>query len=204
MSIGQKLKHLIREQNVKQIRLADAMGLSPSRLSNYLADKREPDLEMLAGMAKYLGVDLNYFSPVNFLSKSHLVEPVTDNINKGSSVPFFRIGDKKRAAHKKSLLLDNRLVAGLKDPVIIEINRNVAGIFTANAYVLASPLDKSEDSGALVIETGRNFSIYRYLKCGSDYFLYNISSKKCVSPQPDATYFAVRVIMQRERLPQYL
>lgn len=178
------------------------MGLSPSRLSNYLTGKREPDLEMLASMAKYLDVDLNYFSPVNFSSQSLPVEPVTDNINEGSSVPFFRIDDKKRVAHRKNLLLDNRLVAGLKDPVIIEINRNVAGVFTANAYVLASPLDKNEDSGALVIEKGRNFCIYRYMKCGNSYFLYNISGKKCVEPQPEAMYFAVRVIMQREILSQ--
>ena len=68
--IGKKLKELLYESGRRQVDLARHLGISPSRLSNYLSDKREPDFEMLTEMAYFLGVDLNYFSSKNFKKKS--------------------------------------------------------------------------------------------------------------------------------------
>ncbi|MDR2869872.1 MAG: helix-turn-helix domain-containing protein [Deferribacteraceae bacterium] len=63
--IGKKLKDLLKARDIEQIQLARAVGISPSRLANYLSDKREPDLDMLTRMAKFLGVDVNYFADMN-------------------------------------------------------------------------------------------------------------------------------------------
>lgn len=64
--IGKKLKVLLKQTGKRQIDLARHLGISASRLSNYLSDKREPDFQMLSEMAYFLGVDLNYFSNKNF------------------------------------------------------------------------------------------------------------------------------------------
>jgi transcriptional regulator with XRE-family HTH domain len=62
MNIGKKLKELLKLRNIKQIELAEAVGISPARLSSYLADKREPSLDMLVKIAEYLGVDVKHFA----------------------------------------------------------------------------------------------------------------------------------------------
>lgn len=67
--IGKKLKVLLKQTGKRQIDLARHLGISASRLSNYLSDKREPDFQMLSEMAYFLGVDLNYFSNKNFKKK---------------------------------------------------------------------------------------------------------------------------------------
>ncbi len=195
-TIGKKLKYLIKERNVKQVRLADAVGLSPSRLSNYLADKREPDLEMLSSIANYLGVDLNYFSNVEFTVKKPVMQPVSTDQNGGIHVPFFRVNDKKRSKSCRSILLDKMLVMGINNPVIIEIYNGIEGIFEPNAYAMASPLKYHEPNGTIVLETGRNFSIYRYMEYEDKRFLYNIRNKTCVSIQVNVVYYAVRWVLQ--------
>ena len=61
MSIGKKLRELLKSQEIEEIAFAKHLGISPDRLSNYLDDKREPDLSMLDRMAEYLSVNLSYF-----------------------------------------------------------------------------------------------------------------------------------------------
>ncbi len=197
-TIGKKLKYLIKEHNIKQIKLADAMGLSPSRLSNYLSDKREPDLEMLSSIANYLGVDLNYFSNVEFTVKKPVIRPVSSDQNGGIHVPFFRVNDKKRSKSHRSILLDKTLATGINNPVIIEIYNGIEGIFEPNAYAMASPLKDHEPNGTIVLETGRNFNIYRYMEYEDKRFLYNIRNKTCVNIQVNVIYYAVRWVLQRK------
>ena len=61
MSIGKKLTELLKSQGIEEIELAQHLGISPERLSNYLDDKREPEINMLNKAAKYLSVSLDYF-----------------------------------------------------------------------------------------------------------------------------------------------
>lgn len=63
--IGKKLRKMLYKRKKTVTGFAREMDISPSRLSNYLSDKREPTLEMLAKMARALDTDLNYFSPYN-------------------------------------------------------------------------------------------------------------------------------------------
>lgn len=60
--IGTKIKTLLRLRGKKQVELCRALGLSPSRLSNYISGSREPDLETLSKIANYLGKPLDYFN----------------------------------------------------------------------------------------------------------------------------------------------
>jgi transcriptional regulator with XRE-family HTH domain len=60
--IGEKLRRLIKRKGIKQVEVCRAVGLSPSRLSNYLSGSREPDLETLSKIARFLEVKLDYFA----------------------------------------------------------------------------------------------------------------------------------------------
>lgn len=60
--IGEKLRRLIKRKGIKQVEVCRAVGLSPSRLSNYLSGSREPDLETLSRIARFLEVKLDYFA----------------------------------------------------------------------------------------------------------------------------------------------
>lgn len=69
--ISSKLKSLIASRNIVQKDMAVALGISPSRLSNYITGKREPSHMMLIMIAKYLQIDVNYFTHNGF-NKSYL------------------------------------------------------------------------------------------------------------------------------------
>ncbi len=69
--ISSKLKSLIASRNIVQKDMAIALGISPSRLSNYITGKREPSHMMLIMIAKYLQIDVNYFTHNGF-NKSYL------------------------------------------------------------------------------------------------------------------------------------
>ena len=60
--IGTKIKTLLRLRGKKQVELCNAIGISPSRLSNYISGSREPDLETLSKIANHLGKPLDYFN----------------------------------------------------------------------------------------------------------------------------------------------
>jgi len=60
--LGDKIRKLIKRKGIKQVDVCRAVGLSPSRLSNYLSGSREPDLETLSRIAKFLEVKLDYFA----------------------------------------------------------------------------------------------------------------------------------------------
>ena len=60
--IGERLRRLIKKRGLKQVEVCRAVGLSPSRLSNYLSGSREPDLETLSKIARFLDVRLDYFA----------------------------------------------------------------------------------------------------------------------------------------------
>jgi len=60
--IGERMRRLIKRRGLKQIEVCRAVSLSPSRLSNYLSGSREPDLETLSRIARFLDVKIDYFA----------------------------------------------------------------------------------------------------------------------------------------------
>ncbi len=61
---SERMRALIKEKGMKQIDVCKALGLSPSRLSNYLSGNRMPSIEILSNFSAYLGVSLDYFNTI--------------------------------------------------------------------------------------------------------------------------------------------
>ena len=78
--IGEKLRELLKEKGIKQIVFAEKVDISATRLSNYLFDRRTPDFDLLAKMAKELGVDLNYFSDLFSHKGEHSAVPLDEKM----------------------------------------------------------------------------------------------------------------------------
>lgn len=195
--IGKKLKYLLKSTKRKQIDLAKYLGISPSRLSNYLSDKREPDLDMLAEMAKYLSVDLNYFSNIDFFAKksdkkanaalsvNEVGAPYgsedTDKIVRAVLTP---INAKKRAINTTTIGISAILLKGIKDA-----EKNVS-VFEINGYIPSSIADEYDflvcvkctegklENGDLLFENGRNIKFFRYYKSDKVIILVNEDDTK--------------------------
>jgi transcriptional regulator with XRE-family HTH domain len=60
--LGERMRGLIEASGAKQSDVARELGLTASRLSNYLQGCREPDLETLSRFATHYQVPLDYFS----------------------------------------------------------------------------------------------------------------------------------------------
>ena len=60
MSFGKMLAILIEERGITQKELASACSSSPSAISSYVQNDREPDYEMLKKIASYFHVTTDY------------------------------------------------------------------------------------------------------------------------------------------------
>ena len=214
--IGKKLKELIKQQNIKQIKLAKYVGISPSRLSNYLSDKREPDLDMLAKMAKYLNVDLNYFTDVKFTPSKDVEYPrneepeysyAAENTEeykafKSVYLPFLSINSKKRAPRTTKIPVWQTLTDGsdTEDMLVFEVTTSIGDeYFKQGDYIVAKKFEKSEKSGALVFETGRNGKIYNYVNDKDAQFLLADTSKEVIpiSDKDLSGFYTVMWVVKR-------
>lgn len=199
--IGKKLKELITQKSIKQIKLAKYLGISPSRLSNYLSDKREPDLEMLAKMAKYLGVDLNYFTDVrfsagkkeaiylqNFVEAEMLMEAKSSysvsQSDDAIDIPCTSINSKKSAAKTKLVSFSKLFLENVNSPaenaIMFEVTTGIGGKhFHQGDYIVATLFGSSAlKNGALLFETGRNSKIFRYIEDKDEKYLLSDDTKE--------------------------
>lgn len=55
--VGKMLKNAMRLQNLRQIDVAKALGLSQNTISNYINGKRRPDSETLLKLCDFLSID---------------------------------------------------------------------------------------------------------------------------------------------------
>lgn len=58
--IGERLNSKLSELGLTQQRAADQLGISQSRLNQYLKNRREPDSQMLCKICETFGVTPNY------------------------------------------------------------------------------------------------------------------------------------------------
>ncbi|HIU79359.1 MAG TPA: helix-turn-helix transcriptional regulator [Candidatus Coproplasma excrementipullorum] len=58
--LGKRLKELRIEQKLSQREVADALGLNSVTYLHYEKAQREPPLSVLADMAKFFGVTIDY------------------------------------------------------------------------------------------------------------------------------------------------
>ncbi|MDR2884809.1 MAG: helix-turn-helix domain-containing protein [Deferribacteraceae bacterium] len=196
--IGKKLKELLKLRKMKQIELANHVNISPSRLSNYLSDKREPDLEILAKMAQYLGTDLNYFTKIKFDVNRDSAYMQADNVEgsleedtqssayaaDGSSefvyVPQLPINSKKRASKSNVVAVSKMFMEGVKDPAenvtLFEVTTGIGGnVYKTGDHLLAAKAGSVKlTNGTILVETGRNGKSYRYHDQGDRSVLFDM------------------------------
>jgi transcriptional regulator with XRE-family HTH domain len=60
---GLKLKRAIVTSGLTQVEFAEKMGLTPSRLSNYVTGTRLPDFFTICDICRCLGVPMETFDP---------------------------------------------------------------------------------------------------------------------------------------------
>ncbi len=190
--IGKKLKELLYESGRRQVDLARHLGISPSRLSNYLSDKREPDFEMLTEMAYFLGVDLNYFSSKNFKKKrkDDIFEVSEDGYTYGNeresivNVAIAPVNGKKKGITTTTIPVSGLFLLGTKNPeenvTVFEVNSEVPTFIAKdNDYFIcvkcaATPLN----DGDMIFENGRNMKFYRFYRDKEFVLLVNMENGK--------------------------
>lgn len=60
ISLGERLKSLIKEKGLEQQEIAAILGIKPPTFSGYVINKREPSLERLKQFAVYFAVSIDY------------------------------------------------------------------------------------------------------------------------------------------------
>lgn len=60
MKIGDRIKQLRKELNMKRVELAQQIGVTYSALSKYETNEREPDYETLKKLARIFNVSIDY------------------------------------------------------------------------------------------------------------------------------------------------
>lgn len=76
MTFGAVLRSLRTEYDLTQRQLADALGVSESRVGMYERGKREPDFEMLEAIADYFNVDMDYLTGRSKKQRRVTIKPI--------------------------------------------------------------------------------------------------------------------------------
>jgi len=74
MSFGRKIKGLMEEKNITQKELSQKLNISPSAISNYVQNIREPDFATLKKLAQYFHVSLDYLLSDEAQNTDHFLE----------------------------------------------------------------------------------------------------------------------------------
>ncbi len=190
--IGKKLKMLLKQSGKRQIDLARHLGISASRLSNYLSDKREPDFQMLSEMAYFLGVDLNYFSNKNFKKKrkNDIVERTDDSYiydNETESiinVAISPVNGKKKGITTNTIPISSVFLSDIKNPeenvTVYEVNSEVPDFIAGNNdyFICVKCSAISLNNGDMIFENGRNMKFYHFYKEDDFIILINMENNK--------------------------
>jgi transcriptional regulator with XRE-family HTH domain len=64
-----RLRQIMREKKVTCRKLGDALKISHASIGNYRSGKCEPDIELIAGMCKYLNVSADWLLGISEVRK---------------------------------------------------------------------------------------------------------------------------------------
>ncbi len=186
--LGRKLKVLLKSANCKQLDLARHLDISPSRLSNYLSDKREPSFDMLVEIAKFLNVDMNFFADTTFSKKvgrnASVVSDNTATYNVANrdeivDVPIMPVNAKKHSMKTTTIPFSKVFLTECDEPekqfVIFEVNSAMPAEYAQEGdYILCAKCENMPlEDGDFLFENGRNTKYYRYYKHGDTIMLIN-------------------------------
>jgi transcriptional regulator with XRE-family HTH domain len=80
--IGEKLKELLHKHKITQAELSRKLNISPGSMSCYINNRQSPDFELLAAIAAFFAVSIDYFIPIPLTSgsgKSLMLSELTYN-----------------------------------------------------------------------------------------------------------------------------
>jgi len=60
VSLGTRLKELIKEKNLEQQQIASLIGLKIPTFNGYVGDKREPNIDTLIKIANFFDISVDY------------------------------------------------------------------------------------------------------------------------------------------------
>lgn len=76
MTLGEKIKGLRKQANMKQSELADELGVARTAISNWESDINKPNVDLIANMCYLFNVSPNYFFDVNLPKTKKSPDPV--------------------------------------------------------------------------------------------------------------------------------
>ena len=94
MPFGVVLKKLRLRNQMTQKQLADALGVSESRIGMYERCQREPDFEMLEAIADYFNVDMNYLTGRTDVERQYTFVPSAPAAISDEDLQFALFGGK--------------------------------------------------------------------------------------------------------------
>lgn len=153
--LGNKIRKLIKKKGIKQIDVCRAVGLSPSRLSNYLSGSREPDLETLSRLARFLEVKLDYFAYGDNIKNT---KEIGENIKKMREKRGFSKGDLAAVA-KVDVQALSRLELGYGE-FERDLIENLAGCLTCKVSDLIGGEDGYAMDSAASVAAENEFIVY--------------------------------------------
>ncbi|MGN0905203.1 MAG: helix-turn-helix domain-containing protein [Alphaproteobacteria bacterium] len=119
--IGERLKQKISQLGLTQQRAADRLGISQSRLNQYLKDKREPDSQMFCQICETFGVTPNWLYGYDSDSSSE-----SPKINKSALETAILFLKKYEDKHQKKFSAEQeaRIVSIVYDIILSESEEN--------------------------------------------------------------------------------
>ena len=58
--VAERLRELMKEENLNQVRLAEKIGIKQNTISAWLSEKKEPCIASLWKIADYFGISVDY------------------------------------------------------------------------------------------------------------------------------------------------
>lgn len=75
MTLGEKIRGLRKQANMKQSELADKLGVARTAISNWESDINKPNVDLIANMCYLFNVSPNYFFEVDLPETKESPEP---------------------------------------------------------------------------------------------------------------------------------
>lgn len=197
--ISKALQKLVDESRTKQVDLAKYLGITPSRLSNYMRGKREPSYQMLTMMAKYFGVGMDVFSQGEFKYTQQSRPPIDyKTLNDSATesivyIPIQPLNAKKKDISYERIPFPLDLFKGVKEPennlIVLVSNEAIDGLSDEGDYIIVAKVSSvgKLNTGDKLVENGRLFRCYTYINNKAHSLLIEYKNPQVNIPVPDSS-----------------
>ncbi len=213
MGIGKRLRYILKIKAIKHKDLADYLGISASRLSNYMNDKREPDFNTLVRIASYIREPLDTFADTGSGYpepapewKSVCEKPEKYDKSGGLTLPLQELYAKRKSPSQKKVVLGESFFEGIPEPekngavFVSQAKFPDYGIGEGDFIICAGCAAAKPQSGDKILKNGRYPSLYRYHESGGIRALLDSHEAKNIilkSPEEINSYYKIFFIMKK-------